>query len=415
LRAGIVVTGSELVRGDRTDLNGPFLARSLLELGFDPAELRIVGDVRGDIEAAIRDGLRHDLLITSGGLGPTHDDLTVELLALAAGRELVVDSDVEATIEARSRAVAERMKRPYTDFAFGVRKQATLPEGAIVAGIAGTAPAVVLEVDGCVAVTLPGPPRELQELWAAVLETEPLRRLVAATQPRERRALRFYGVGESTVAQALAAAGGEGQGVEVTICARDSEIHLDLFVAPGADARADALEAALVEPVGSHLFSRTEEPIEALVLEACRARELTLATAESCTGGLVAGRLTGIPGASDVFLGSVVSYSNEIKESELGVPAATLEAHGAVSGETASAMARGVRGRLGADVAVSVTGIAGPGGGTPEKPVGLVYLCASGPGGELARHFQITGDRETVRRRATVGALHLLHQLVTKM
>ena len=270
MRAGIVVTGSELVRGDRTDLNGPFLARSLLGLGFDPAELRIVGDVREDIEAAIREGLRHDLLITSGGLGPTHDDLTVELLAIATGRELVVDSEVEATIEARSRAVATRMKRPYTDFAFGVRKQATLPEGAIVAGIAGTAPAVVLEVDGCVAVTLPGPPRELQELWAAVLETEPLRRLIAAAQRRERRALRFYGVGESTVAQALAAAGGEGEGVEVTICARDSEIHLDLFVTPGADARADALESALLEPVGLFLFSRTEEPIEALVLDACR-------------------------------------------------------------------------------------------------------------------------------------------------
>ncbi len=327
----------------------------------------------------------------------------------------MVDAEVEATVEARSRAVADRMKRPYTDFAFGVRKQATLPEGAIVAGVAGTAPALVLEVDGCVAVTLPGPPGELQELWAAVLETAPLRRLLASTQPRERRALRFYGVGESTVAQALAAAGGEGDGVEVTICARDSEIHLDLLVTPGAETRADTLEEALVEPVAPFLFSRTEEPIEALVLEACRARRLTLATAESCTGGLVAGRLTGVAGASDVFLGSVVSYSNEVKESELGVPAATLAAHGAVSAETASAMARGVRGRLGADVAVSVTGIAGPGGGTPGKPVGLVFLCASGPGGELARDFRITGDRETVRRRATVGALHLLHRLVTEL
>ena len=141
------------------------------------------------------------------------------------------------------------MKRPYTDFAAGVRKQATLPEGAIVAGIAGTAPALVLEVDGCVAVTLPGPPRELQELWAAVLETAPLRRLVAAAQPPERRSLRFYGVAESTVAQALEAAGGDGDGVEVTICARDSEIHVDLFAGPGARERAHALEAALVEPV----------------------------------------------------------------------------------------------------------------------------------------------------------------------
>jgi nicotinamide-nucleotide amidase len=414
MRAGIVVTGSELVRGDRPDLNGPYLARSLLGLGFEPAELRIVGDVRAEIEAAIREGLRRDLLITSGGLGPTHDDLTVELLAAATGRALVLDTELEAWIEARSRAVAERMKRSYTDFSAGVRKQAMVPEGAIVAGIAGTAPALVLEVGGCVAVTLPGPPRELQELWAAVLETEPLRRLVSAAQPPERRALRFYGVAESTVAQALEAAGGDGGGVEVTICARDSEIHVDLFVAPGAEGRADAIEASLVAPVESSLYSRSEAPIEELVLEACRERGLTVATAESCSGGLVAGRLTGVPGSSDVFVGAIVAYANEIKQAELGVPTEMLEIYGAVSAETALAMAEGARERLGADVAVSVTGIAGPGGGTPEKPVGLVYLCASGPSGDRARDFQVTGDRETVRRRATVGALHLLHELVTR-
>jgi nicotinamide-nucleotide amidase len=221
-------------------------------------------------------------------------------------------------------------------------------------------------------------------------------------------------VSESSVAQALEAAGGDGDGVEVTICARDSEIHVDLFAAPGAGGRASALEAAFLEPIAGALYSRSEASIEELVLEASRSRGLTAATAESCTGGLVSARLTSVPGSSDVFLGGIVSYANAVKESELGVPAEVLERFGAVSTETATAMARGARARLGADVAVSVTGIAGPGGGSPEKPVGLVYLCASGPGGERSSDFVVTGDRETVRRRATVAALHLLHALVTE-
>jgi nicotinamide-nucleotide amidase len=306
------------------------------------------------------------------------------------------------------------MKRPYVDFAPGVRKQATVPEGAIVAGIVGTAPALVLPLDRSIAVVLPGPPSELQPLWAEALQTDPLRALTGRVRARERRVLRFYGVSESTVAQALAAAGGDGNGVEVTICARDSEIHVDLFVDPNLEARATALESAFVEPIAGSLYSRREASIEELVLEACRSRGLTLATAESCTGGLVAARLTSVPGSSDVVLGGVVSYANAVKESELGVPASMLETYGAVSAETATAMARGARARLGADVAVSVTGIAGPGGGTPEKPVGLVYLCASGRDGERSRDFVVTGDRETVRRRATVAALHLVHALVTE-
>jgi nicotinamide-nucleotide amidase len=295
-----------------------------------------------------------------------------------------------------------------------VRKQATVPEGAIVAGLEGTAPALVLELDGRVAVTLPGPPRELQPLWAQALETAPLRRLLTRAVVPSRRVLRFYGVSESAVAVALEDAGGDGDGVEVTICARDTEIHVDLFVAPGAEERAAALEEALLAPIGWSLFSHDEEPIEELVLGVCRKRGLTLATAESCTGGLVGARLTSVPGSSDVFLGGVIAYANEVKEAELGVPASVLATHGAVSAETASAMAQGARARLGADVAVAVTGIAGPGGGTPEKPVGLVYLCAAGPGGESARDFVVTGDRESVRVRATVAALHLVHALVTK-
>ena len=176
--------------------------------------------------------------------------------------------------------------------------------------------------------------------------------------------------------------------MEATICARDFEIHVDLVVDAGAEAAADELAAALREPLARYLFAEDERPIEELVLALCRARGLTLATAESCTGGLVAARLTSVPGSSDVFLGGVVAYANEVKEAELGVPTECCEAHGAVSAETAAAMAAGARARLGADVAVAVTGVAGPGGGTEEKPVGLVYFHASGPGGRAAGRVQ---------------------------
>ena len=191
--------------------------------------------------------------------------------------------------------------------------------------------------------------------------------LLARAQAPERRVLRFYGASESAVASALAAAGGDGDGVEVTICARDSEIHVDLFSAPEARERALELESRLVEPIAGSLYATTATPIEELVLDLCRERGLTLATAESCTGGLVAVRLTSVPGSSAVFLGGIVAYANEVKESLLGVPAEVLAAYGAVSAETAVAMAHGARERLGADLAVSVTGIAGPGGGTPGE------------------------------------------------
>jgi nicotinamide-nucleotide amidase len=418
-RAAIVASGSELVRGDRYDRNGPYLASSLLRLGIEPARITLVGDGEADLEQTLRDGLLYDLLCISGGLGPTHDDRTIELLARAAGVTLYVDEELAAQIEALSRRVAERLGRPYTDFAHGVTKQATLPAGALWIGLVGTAPAVVLEVGTCVVVALPGPPRELQELWPRVLESEPLRQLRARARAPERRVLRFYGVSESAVAQALAAAGGDGEGVEVTICARETEIHVDLFVAPGADQRADELEAKLLEaelaqPLAGHLFSREEVETPALVLDLLRERGLTLATAESCTGGLVASRLTSIPGASDVFLGSIVAYSNSVKAAQLAVPEEILETFGAVSAEAAAAMAEGARKRLGADVAVSVTGVAGPGGGTADKPVGLVFIHASGPRGERRLRLDFPGDRDTIRGRATVAALHLVRRLVTE-
>ena len=413
-RGFVVATGSELVRGDRQDLNGPFLAAELLRLGLEPVRIAIVGDDPGELEAVLREGLETDLCVVSGGLGPTHDDRTVELVARAAGLGLAVDDGLEAEIEAVSRAIAERFRRPYADFAPGVRKQATIPEGALVVGIAGTAPALVLESARGAAVVLPGPPPELRGLWPAALAAPPVQAVLARAREPERRVLRFYGAGESEIARALEESGGEGDGVAVTICAREFEIHVDLFVEEDAAARADELVAGLRDRAGRHLFAEHERPVEAIVLDLCRERGLTLATAESCTGGLVAARLTSVAGSSDVFTGGIVAYANEVKARELGVGEEILERHGAVSAEAAAAMARGARERLGADVAVAVTGIAGPGGGSPEKPVGLVHVHAEAPDGARARELNLPGDREAIRGRATAAALHLARTLLTR-
>jgi len=412
-RAVVIVTGSELVRGERTDRNGPFLAAQALTHGLEPARITIVGDSPAELEAAFREGLDADACLVSGGLGPTHDDRTVEMLARSAGLDLVIDETLEQEIESISRAVAERLRRPYADFAPGVTKQATRPANAVSIGLAGTAPGLVFRAPaGCVVVVLPGPPGELRRLWPNALASGPMRELLARTRAPGRHVLRLFGVSESAVARALEEAGGDGSGVEATICAREFEIHVDLLVEPGAEERAEVLETALVERLEEWLFARDERRVEELVLSLAGARGLRLATAESCTGGMVATRLTGIPGSSASFVGGVVAYADEVKRSELGVPEELLAEHGAVSAEVAAAMADGVRGRLGADVAVAVTGVAGPGGGTPEKPVGRVHIHAAGPDGALARMLDLPGEREQIRVRATVTALHLLRALL---
>jgi nicotinamide-nucleotide amidase len=409
-RAVVVLTGSELARGDKPDANGAFLARELTSLGLEPARIVIVGDDPVELEAAVHEALEADVCVLSGGLGPTHDDRTVELLARAAGRALRVDSELVREIEAVSRAVADRLGRPYADFAAGVEKQASLPVGAIALGLAGTAPAVLLERDDRVAVALPGPPNELRRLWPQVLASDAMRRLLHRVDRPRQRVLRFFGPSESAVARALEEAGGERDGVEVTVCAHDLEIRVDLLERDGGAAHAGRLEAALRERFAGDLFAEDERPVAELVLERCRALGLTLATAESCTGGLVAARLTDVPGSSDAYLGGVVAYSNGVKEKRLGVSPAVLERHGAVSAETAAAMAEGARTHLGADAALGVTGVAGPGGGTPEKPVGLVFIAVRTPARAGTERFVFSGDRETVRTRATAQALHALRR-----
>jgi len=356
-----------------------------------------------------------DLCVVSGGLGPTHDDRTVEVLAAAAGTSLVVDGDLERQIEEFSRGIAERLGRPYADFAAGVRKQASLPEGAVSLGLAGSAPALLLEREGRVVVVLPGPPAELRRLWPSALEHPAVKAIVERAQPPQRRVLRFFGPSESAVARALAEAGGEHDGLEVTVCARDLEIHVDVFSGEGGDESASALVGRLRSAFPEELFALDDERgVEEIVLEACRSEGLTLATAESCTGGMIGVRLTDVPGSSEVYLGGVIAYSDDVKRRELDVPDEVLQQHGAVSAETAAAMAQGARVRFAADIAVSVTGIAGPGGGTHEKPVGLVYIAVESSRGMAARSGVLPGDREAIRVRATALALHLLRTVVTQ-
>ena len=407
-RATVVVTGSELVRGGRRDANGPFLAEELTKRGLEPTRVTLVGDEPEELEAALREGLGADLLVVSGGLGPTHDDRTVELLARAAGLASSVEPELAEEIERVSRRIAERLRRPYAEFEEGVRKQATVPEGGRAIGIAGTAPGLVVETGGAVAVVLPGPPPELRRLWQAALEDEAVQRVLARAEAPAHRILRVYGVSESAVARVLSEAGGEPDGVQATICAHDGEIWIELF--GDGDELAHAMRQAL-EPA---VFAEDTRPVEEHVLDAARALGLSLATAESCTGGLVAAHLTAVPGASDVFRGGIVAYENDVKLAQLGVPEETLAAHGAVSAETAAAMAAGARESLGGDAAVAVTGIAGPTGGTPEKPVGLVYVHVSAPGAEEGRELQLPGDREAIRQRATAAALHLLRGVLAQ-
>src|SRR5262249_37955602 len=255
-RAAVVLTGSELVRGQRTDRNGPFLARELVRLGFEPARLIIVGDDADELDAAFHEGLRYELCITSGGLGPTHDDRTVELLAHVTGRKLLVDEALRTEIEGVSRRISERFKRPYADFQPGIVKQATLPEGALSLGRAGTAPGALIESENRIAIALPGPPAELKRLWRNALDSEPMRRLLARVPPAHERVVRVYGATESAVARAFEEAGGEGEGLVATICAHDFEVRVDLVAEPGAEERAAEVETALVESLARFVFAR---------------------------------------------------------------------------------------------------------------------------------------------------------------
>jgi competence/damage-inducible protein CinA-like protein len=392
-----------------SDQNAPYLAAALERLGFSLTRTVIVGDELADIRAGLRTVLETaDLVVTSGGLGPTHDDRTVEAIAAEAAVPLVLDEEVLARITRWTNGVAERYGFERGRFDAGNRKQAHIPEGAEVLGIAGTAPALIVRVGDAHLVVLPGVPSELRRLWPLASEHPSLAGLFARAQPRRQWLIRTYGIGESHVADLFAEAGGDPDGVETSICARNFEIEIDIRAEAASEANGAAMNERMTAALGEFVFAADERPLAEIVLDLLRARGWKAATAESCTGGMVAGKLTDIAGSSDAFAGGVVVYSNELKMSLLGVSPGLLETHGAVSAEVAEAMAEGARERLGADVAVSVTGVAGPGGGTPEKPVGLVYLHVASPAGGEGRRMEWPGDRAIVRARATVGALQLL-------
>jgi nicotinamide-nucleotide amidase len=413
--AAILLTGNELLRGVISDANGAHLAASLEQHGFSVRRTLVVGDGVPDIERGLRELIGEaDLVVSSGGLGPTHDDRTVEALANVAGVALVLDEAVLERIDRWTDQVAVRYGLDRAGFDAGNRKQAHVPVGATVLGMAGTAPGLILPVDGSVVVVLPGVPSELRRLWADAPGHPALEEVFAGATPRARWLMRTYGIGESHVADIHRSAGGDPAGVETSICARSFEIEIDVRADPGHEPAGGELAAQMRAELGEHVFATDERPLGEIVLDLLRLRRWTAATAESCTGGMVAAALTDIAGSSEAFAGGVVAYSNRLKHDLLGVPEKLLERHGAVSAETAAAMAAGARARLGADAAVSVTGIAGPGGGTEEKPVGLVYLHVSSPAGEDMRRMDIPGPRESVRGRAATAALQLLRaHLVT--
>jgi nicotinamide-nucleotide amidase len=432
VRAGIVVTGTEVLTGRVSDRNGPWLAQRLHELGVELAHIAIVGDRTADVRAALAfmaaEGV--ELIITSGGLGPTADDLTASVVGEFQGREMVLDEALEGRIAEILRRLAVRF--PNIDVEAvraGNRKQATIPDGATVLEPVGTAPGLVVPpaaAQGPTIVVLPGPPRELQPMWAAAVQTQALRAAIANARSYQLGTLRLYGMPESEIAETLRAAEREGVELgrlEITTCLKRGEVEVVTRYEPDTQDVYDALVATIHTRHPDTLFSEdgstVDQQVAALLLgDGQGAGARTIATAESCTGGLLAARLTELPGSSAYFKGGLVVYSNEAKVALAGVPRELLEEHGAVSAEVAQALADGARRALGADVGVGITGIAGPGGGSEAKPVGLVWLsvttAADPPTEPLTRQVTMPGGRADVRERSTTVAMHLVRRALSR-
>ena len=423
-RAGIVVTGTEVLSGRVRDRNGPWLSERLGEVGVDHAETVIVGDRPADMLEALRflAGQGMDVIITSGGLGPTADDLTAEVVGGFCGREMVLDEPLEARIAEILKPLLARW--PQLDkeaVRASNRKQAVIPEGATVIDPVGTAPGLVVPPasgDGPTVVVLPGPPRELQPMWRTATETAAFRAATAGAVAYRQEMLRLFGIPESEIAATLRAAEVE-QGIplselEITTCLRRGEIEVVTRYEPPVEPAYRALEALIRERHGETLFSDDGSSIDDQVAALLTGPPLhTIAVAESCTGGLVTARLTERPGSSAYALGGVTAYSDSAKTDLVGVDPELIESHGAVSPEVAGALADGAIARFGSDVGVGLTGVAGPDGGTEDKPVGYVCFCVVERGaGRLAREVRLPGARVDVRDRSTTVSFHLIRRLL---
>ena len=418
-RAGIIVTGTEVLSGRITDKNGPWVSARLLELGVDVAHITICGDRPDDLTAQLdfltAQGV--DLIVTTGGLGPTADDLTVAVVADFAGLALHADPALEARIGERVRDWQKRSGAVSDEAATraGIHKQALVPEGAQPIPPVGTAPGVAIGAGARAGripaiLILPGPPRELQGMWRAALAFPAVVDALSARGDYRQETIRAYGLREAELAATLRDAQNSVDGfddLEITTCMRGGEVEIVTRFEAAAQPAYSELSDALRAAHGRQIFSTDGSTLGDLVAGALAGRRI--ATAESCTGGLVAARLTDRAGSSAYVMGGVVSYANDVKTGLLDVPAEMIAEHGAVSEQVAAAMADGALRRLDTDTAVSTTGIAGPDGGSPEKPVGTVCFgiaVAGRPTATFTRRFP--GDRTTVRALATTAALHLL-------
>jgi competence/damage-inducible protein CinA-like protein len=416
-RAGIVVTGTEVLTGRTQDRNGPWISDRLLELGVELAHITICGDRPEDIEAQLRfmadQGV--DLVVTSGGLGPTADDMTIEVVARFSGRPLQLDERLEERIAEILKPLMERF--PHLDYEAvraSNRKQAMVPEGAEVIDPAGTAPGLVVPPldGGPTVVVMPGPPRELHEMWPLAAGTETFERAIAGRTRYEQGTLRLFGIPESEIAETLRVAEAEIEGfdqLEITTCLRRGEVEVVVRREPSSEEPWRRLLDLISERHAGTLFSTDGSTIDDQVAELLQGRRVGVG--ESCTGGLMAARLTERPGSSAYVRGGVVAYSNEAKAELLGVDPASIERYGAVSPEVAEAMADGALARFEADTAIAITGVAGPGGGTDGKPVGYVCWCVKlADGATLARDVRLPGDRAEIRDRSTTVGMHLLRR-----
>ena len=414
------MTGTEVLSGRVQDRNGPWLADRLAELGVELAHVMITGDRREDLLAALSfmraEGT--DLILTSGGLGPTADDMTAEIVADFAGRPLQLDEDLERRIGEIIARFARRWNLDPKALEFANRKQAMVPAGAVALDPVGTAPGLVVPADGQVVVVLPGPPRELQESWRQAVQTEPFRAAVAGAPRYTQTMVRMFGVPESEIAETLRVADAEMglDGLEITTCLRRAELEIVIRSDEASDASAERLVEMMVARHGDSVFSTDGSSIDEQVAALLQGRRLGVG--ESCTGGLLSARLTDRAGASAYFAGGVVAYSNEAKRELLGVPAELIEQHGAVSDQVAEALADGALERFHADTAIGLTGIAGPEGGTPDKPVGRVCFCVAadfdGDRERITRSIDLPGSRADIRDRSTAVALHLLRRLLRR-
>jgi competence/damage-inducible protein CinA C-terminal domain len=407
MKAEIIAVGSELLTPYRMDTNSLYLTERLNRLGIEVARKLIVGDNARDLADSFRAALeRVELIISIGGLGPTEDDLTRETVAELLGRKLILNDGV-------LRAIQERFRRVGREMAEVNKRQALVPEGAeILENPRGTAPGLWIETNGRIIVLLPGPPPELKPMFAERVEPRLAQR--AGGVRLLTRELRVAGVPESDVEQRIAPIYKSYADAETTILAAPGEIQIHLRAWTRDPAASEKLLNEMAERIhlalGDAVFTTQGESLEQVVADKLLMNNATIAVAESCTGGLVAERLTTIPGSSTYFLGGVVCYSNDLKSAWVDVPAELIEAKGAVSGEVAAALADGIRRRSGATLGLAVTGLAGPGGGTPERPVGSVFIALANHAGTKDRGFRFPGDRERIRVQASQLALDMVRR-----